>query len=546
MNHNFKKFVSAAALLCSALAIADSGCSSCPNTCGQGQNLFQPHAFSASMGREVLVGKHAWTPTANEEGWHGQVGVAGEYQKTFKRKCNEISSCCDNLGSLPFWAADNSNQMTVGDNLGGYDLDAYQIGMGPVTTSGTMSLNPVVYQAGADFFLYVGAHKTERGFFIKAHGPVGVIGINPRFQWSEEVLPVEYPQGGIDVCTNTAGVAAPNADLGAAFMNPKSSGYLERMAFGLINCNRTSCAKFGDPEFTVGYNVFADENKHVGIGVRFAAPTGNKAEGVFMLEPIFGRNGHWAAGVEFIGHWMCLQSDTDDKYLNIMFDSSLMHLFKSKHMRSFDLKQNGPGSKYMLLTKYAGTTPQNKVLNAVNITTIGVSSSFAVEGNFALVLDFHWCNWSLAVGYEGWGRTCEQLCVDCACPGAIDYNDYAVLGRQRVDQTCLALGAVNLSEPAATIGTSQPASLTPTATLLDASIAANRIPSNVYDALDINGQIARSVYTSKPFVQVQYTWRDTDYNPYLGAYGGAEIPNGKIKNSVVKLWHVGVQGGIAF
>jgi len=405
MNYNFKKFVSAATLLCSAMAIADNAsCSTCPKTCGQGQNLFQPHAFSASMGREVLVGKHAWAPSADEEGWHGQVGVAGEYQRTFKKKCNEVSTCCDSLGSLPFW--NESNQMTVGDNSGKYNLDAYQIGMGPVATNGTISLSPVMYQAGADFFLYVGAHKTERGFFLKAHGPVGVISIDPRYQFSKDVTPVAYPQGVLE--NSTATIAAPNADLGAAFMNPKGTGFLKPMVKGLINSKRTSSAKFGDPEFTVGYNVVADESKHLGIGLRFAAPTGNKAEATYMLEPIFGRNGHWAAGGEIIGHWKCWESETDDKYLNIMLDGSAMHLFRSKHMRSFDLKQNGAGSKYLLLAKYSGTTFQNEIVNAVNITTVGVESSFAVEGNFALAFDFHWNNWSMTLGYEGWGRYCEK------------------------------------------------------------------------------------------------------------------------------------------
>jgi len=546
MNYNFKKMLSIATLLCASMTFADSGsCSACPTSCGQGQNLFQPHAFSASMGRELLVGKHAWTPTANEEGWYGQVGVAGEYQQTFKKKCHEIS-CCDTIGSLPFWS--ESNQMTVGDNSGDYNLDAYQIGMGPVTTNGTIRLSPVIYQAGADFFLYVGAHKTERGFFLKAHGPVGVTSVDPRFQFSDDVLPVIYPVGAIDLTTNPA-TPAPNVDLGAAFMNPKAGGFLKAMHKGLINCKRSSSAKFGDPEFTIGYNVVADEDKHLGIGLRFAAPTGNKAEACYMLEPIFGRNGHWAAGGEIIAHWKCLDCDTQDRYLNILFDGSAMHLFKSKHMRSFDLKNNGAGSKYLLLAKYSssadGATFQNEVVNAVNITTAGVSSSFAVEGNFALIFDFHWNNWSLALGYEGWGRYCEKLFFDCACPGSIDYNQYAVLGRQLASGVSTSF----YTEPAATIGQSQDTVTTAgafTSTIVDATLSKNRIPSIIEEALDIEGQIARAVYTSKPFIQFQYTWRDCDYNPYLGLSGGAEFPNGKIKNAAIKFWQVGVQGGIAF
>ncbi|MBP9765565.1 hypothetical protein KBD08_04485, partial [Candidatus Babeliales bacterium] len=182
MNQNFKKLISAATLLCSAMTFPEA-CSTCPTTCGTGQNTWQPHAFNASMGREVLVGKHAWVAKEDGEGWHGHFSVAGEYDRTFKQSCTNVSGCCKSLGSLPLWASNNSNSITAGNNSGEYDLDLYQIGMGAVDTDAgkltdTIILNPLVYQAGADFFLYVGSHQTERGFFLKMHAPVGVISVN--------------------------------------------------------------------------------------------------------------------------------------------------------------------------------------------------------------------------------------------------------------------------------------------------------------------------------------------------------------------------------
>ncbi len=569
MVHKFKKFLSAAILFASFAMTADNGncssCSVCPDTCAQGQNTWQPHAFSASFGREVLVTKHAWAPNTDEEGWHGMVGIAGEYQKSFN-SCP--TSCCSYIGSLPFWGvnrADNTptynNVMTVGnavttaDEAGSkFDVDAYQIGMGPVSAeqSGTMTLKPCIYQAGADFYLYVGAHKTERGFFFKAHGPVGVMSVNPGFSFSGDLEAAAYPAGSLTSLTGSA-TPAPNETIGDAFMNPKSAGFLKAMNRGLISGKRTSSAKFGDPEFTLGYNVFADENKHLGLGVRFAAPTGNKADAFYMLEPIFGRNGHWAAGAELIGHWKCWESDNDDKYLNIMLDGDVMHLFGSKIQRSFDLKNNGAGSKYLLLARFDrpadGALFQNEILNAVNITTLGINSSFAVEGNFALVFDFHWKNWSMAIGYEGWGRSCEKICIDCSCPGSVDYNEYAVVGRQL--QTYTTAPQTPLCQPAATMHNVLAASTTgipnTAGTIVDATVSANRLSSNVADALDIEGQIARAVYTNKPFAQIQYTWTDSDYKPFLAISGGAEIPTGKNKkNSAVRFWNVGAQAGIAF
>lgn len=562
MNYKFKKFISAAILFSSFVAVTNdncSSCSTCPDTCAQGQNTWQPHAFSASMGREALVNKHAWVPTDNEESWHGTVAVVGEYQRTFKKGCGEISSCCEFLGSLPFWGKNDegeptySNFMTFGNGATEtVDLDAYQLGMGPVTTAGKMSLSPIVYQAGADFFLYIGAHKIERGFFFKAHGPVGVINVNPRFTFSDDVVAEPYPAGTLNA-SETETTPAANPNLGDAFSNPKSVGFLTAMNFGLICGSRTSSAKFGDPEFTLGYNVYADERKHLGLGIRFAAPTGNKAGAIYMLEPIFGRDGHWAAGGELIGHWRFWESDTHtDRYVSLMFDGSAMHLFNSKTMRSFDLKNNGAGSKYLLLAKFDRAADdaifQNSIINAINITTLNVTSSFAVEGNFAALIDFHWCNWSLALGYEGWGRTCEKLGVDCSCLGSVDFNEYAVVGRQS-QITATNIQDVPLCEPAATVGKVQPLQHTEDANkgIVNATKSKNRIPSDIDEALDMEGQVARAVYTNKPFAQMQYTWLDSDYRPYLAIYGAAEIPVGKhSKNSAAKFWNIGAQGGIAF
>lgn len=555
MNQHLKRLFSITALLFTMSTSADEE-SCCPTTCATAQNLYQPHAFSVSSSREIMLEKAAWFPMMDEEGWHGTFGVGFDYMHSFNNNCKTTADttgsvgCCTNLGSLPFWSATNTNTMTVGDNSGTYNVDAYQFGLGPVITNGSIALNPVLYQTGADFLLYIGTHKTDRGFFFKIHGPVGVMNINPKLGDSKTIDPVDYVQGSLN---NVVGaVPAPYESMTQAFKGGLSAGYLQPMIRGLINCDRTSSAKFGDIEFAFGYNVYADEKKHLGIAVRFSAPTGNKAEGIYIFEPIFGRNGHWGAGGEVIGHWKFWESDSsDDKWAQMFFDGTVLHLFQSKHIRSFDLKANGPGSKYLLLGQYIGDTAatatefQNQIINAVNITTLGVSSTFAAEGNFAFGFDFHWKAWSLEIGYEGWGRTCEKLKLDCACPGSTNFNQYAVLGRQSPYRHSDGTTFIGLCEPLAKIGASQNYSATATTTIVDACLSRNRIPADPDTALDVDAQRARSVYTSKPYAELRYTWVESDYVPYLAVTGGAEIPNTH-KNEAANFWNIGINGGIAF
>lgn len=569
-----KLFLVAAVASFATLALAAEDCGdcgtadSCKDGCTTSQNLWQPHAFSVSMSREGILQKAAWE-SKTDDSWFGTFGVGFEYMQNFgeAKDCSAEKSCCQSLGAMPFWASDKSNVMTIGNNSGTYDLDAYQMGLGPVTTTGTVRLDPRVFQTGGDFFLYFGANKTERSFFAKIHGAVGVMSINPKLSFSEGLVPVDYPANalnGTNSTTATEGVAAPYENISEAFEGNKTAGYLKKMNYGKIQCKQTTSAKFGDLAIAVGYNVYADEKKHLGLALRFTAPTGNKANAEYVLEPLWGRNGHWAAGGELIGHWRAWESDSSDNYLDLWIDATAEHLFRSKHMRSFDLKLNGPGSKYLLVAKYTGgvsATFQNCIENAINITTLPVETSFAAEGNFVAMLDFHFNSWNLALGYEGWGRTCEDIQIDCKCPGSINLNDYAVLGRQTrggqdgetAGMTSVA-GQDDLCEPAAKIGKSEDryfptatitSSTFPTSTgIADATDPANRIPEDLNDAVDICGQRAHKAYTSKAFVQVGHTWKDSDYAPYLGLVGAAEYSH--TDNSAVKFWTIGVQGGLAF
>ncbi|MBI2352972.1 hypothetical protein HYV11_01865 [Candidatus Dependentiae bacterium] len=515
---------------------------SCCSGCARSQNLWQPHAFSVSMSREVILEKPAWINTTDVEGWNGTFGVGFEFMKNWGENCKcEPKHCCTSLGSMPFWASNKTNQMTVGDNSGDYDLDAYQMGMGPVTTNGTVRLDPSVYQTGGAFLLYIGSHRTERGFFVKFHAPVGLTGVNPRISDAGDLISTTYAANEI-----SSEQAAPlYENIKKAFAGGVAAGDLRAMQFGRIDCQRTSSVKFGDLEFSIGYNLYADEVKHLGLAVRFSAPTGNKANGIYVLEPIFGRNGHWAAGGELMSHWRIWEADRDDCYIDLWFDGVLEHLFNSNHIRSFDLKKNGFGSKYLLAAKYTGTPGvyQNEISNVINLTTLPVESTFAVEGNFALMFDTHIRNWSVGFGYEGWGRSCESLKMDCSCPGNINLSDWAILGRQQIAHT-VSSTTVALCEPTAMIGKSQDATDVATATIVTATDIKNRIPQDLSQAIDIDAQRAHAAYTSKAFAQIAYTFKDSDYCPYLSLSGSGEFNH--FYNNAVNFWSVGLQGGLSF
>ena len=111
------------------------------------KNLFLHRAFSANTTRELLMEGHV--TTTDFDGFFGEFAFTGAYQRSWEQ--NESQG----IGALPFWSG--SNTMTVGTNISNSSLDAYQFGLGTVTQTGSITLNPIIDQGGADLLLEVAA-----------------------------------------------------------------------------------------------------------------------------------------------------------------------------------------------------------------------------------------------------------------------------------------------------------------------------------------------------------------------------------------------------
>ena len=182
--------------------------------------------------------------------------------------------------------------------------------------------------------------------------------------------------------------------------------------------------------------------------------------------------------------------------------------------------------------------------------------------------DYHCNNWNLALSGEFWGRSKEVLSInmcEAIADGKSNLNDYGVVGRQasryhiRSGGTLGLVSAVNpvvpLIEPAATINESQNAitllgstpvifpTTFPTG-LVDGTVATNRIPEDLDEALNICGAAASKAFTGKVFAQFGYTWNDNRYTPNLSFIGSAEFTG--CTNSAVQMWSAGLQGSLNF
>ena len=542
-------------------------------TLSMSKNFFQPRAFSANLSREMLMEgfKHR-----DLDEWYGEFSATAVYQRSWSTHNDNSGSDASStfstnpdvnagfgLGAFPFWSGTNS--MTVGGTNSGsasFNVDAYQFGLGLVTAPGSITLNPLIYQTGADFMFILGSEE-KSSFFAKIKAPIGIYNINPQLTEVSPTLPnpAVYNTGTLSTAYNQT-YNLPALTMTQAFAGNLEGGQFSSqtpqisgegnflpMKYGLIDGDQSSGVRFGDIEMTAGYRYCSEDNYTVSIALRAAAPTGNKAQGIYMLEPIFGRGGNWGLGGYMDGRFTCWEGNNENHFqIRIMAD--VMHLFDAHTVRSYDLIANGVGSKYLLVADYLVGVYQNQIANLINYTTLASTSSFAVEGDVAVALVYCARNWEFDLGYEFWGRSAETLVINEDFPN----QRYAVLGNQGVGiSTAGGVIASNDSQPFAQINiASQPfvisatpnvgtAIATTQTQVVNATLAGNRIASS---QLNIPAAEQEMSLTSKLFAQIAYKWTDSKYYPHLGLMSEFEFSTSQ--NNALPQWSIALVGGVTF
>ena len=497
-------------------------------------NLFLGRAFSANISRELLMTGPLNQNTCSDI--NGFFSMEAAYQRAWEQ------SETQGIGAYPFWSEINS--MTIGDNSGNYNVDAYQFDLGPITPTTTkIALDPVIYQAGSDFMFYVRSQPYGHSVFAKIKSALSSMVVNPGFTETNPATPVVYPAGALSVSAFTN--VDPSTSMAQAFAGITGTqsvqGDFRPMTNGLINGIQSTGAHLSDTEMTIGYNYTCSQTDNsASLGLRVTAPTGNKPQGVYVLEPINGRGGNWGVGFYLAGDYR-LWHNASENTLKLSFMSSGIHLCTANVIRSYDLTSNGTGSKYLLVADYNNGAYQNSIQNLINLSTLESQSSFAFEGDAALALSYNADGFSVDLGYNVWGRTGEDLTIS----QNFQAGRYAILGRQQVsnsDGTTSTGG--QLCQPTATMSNSlgyAGDNATWTATLPLATDSANCIGGNSVFNTVYTAQY--QAVTSKLFTKIGYNWKDSDCCPYLSLVGDVEWSN--ISNNALPQWSLALVGGVS-
>lgn len=557
--------------------------------CSLSNNTLIPRSFGSYSSREIMLEKSYFESGQDDHLWNGTLSFATDYMQNFG---------CPTVGALPFWSG--TNTMTIGNNNGKADIDAYQFGLGDIPVNqdgiaGTITLDPKIQQIGTQFLFYVTEKKDKPSLFFKVNASFGAMMVTcnviekPAVDSSDALGFTQTTNPGEDTITyEWTDYPTPErryASLSDAFFGGTDSCNVAagniykpiRLEKGRIDPFKNTEVKLGDLSATVGYNFIADDHKLFGVGIKASAPTSNAPTCDYMLEPLFGRSGFWGIGGEIMSYYRHNICSDDHRFFDVWLQGEVMHLIqgRSPNLRSFDLKQNGPGSKYLLIQYYPATYVKDPITNitsqiseanfiqqAINLTTLPVISHIAVEGSVAFMGNYVSHNWSFGIGAEFWGRSSEKLCMDTATILEMripNLQDFAVLGRQIsaysidkqsttvVSSYCEPLARINQSQDPVILQGATPTVTTPAslpAGIADATIAANRIPAEFSEALDICGAQAVAVMSGKIFGQLAYTWNDYHLTPSLSLFSGVEFVDKK--RHAIQNWNIGLQGNINF
>ena len=175
------------------------------------------------------------------------------------------------------------------------------------------------------------------GFFLK--GSTAVQFVRSQWNWNENVVTAA---GALDATWAGKGFPAGDTiaptDLTQAFAQ-------EAWNFGKVN-GAQKITRLADIELLVGYEFINESTHHTNAYLGLVIPTGNKAKGVYLAEPMVGNGGHF--GLMYGGTLEIQMSHDEDFIVTTRLDGNFRYLFQNTQVRAIDLKDK-PWSRYMMV-----------------------------------------------------------------------------------------------------------------------------------------------------------------------------------------------------
>lgn len=574
MKHLFKSFLSLMLLLTTAMAVATcgtGGCGSsgsfanscttkcdvvdCEDDCESNQccddNFFcKTHFSPRSQGSDTarrLVASHLYEHQFDMDKLYGTFAVTFAFQRNFRK--NELATyfapnCQDPCNPCIILGADDQN---------GVDVRSDDFGL-----SCTAEVCPCPKYSSfiADLQWWVGLSEWCPGTFFELYIPIvhtwvdynccaRLLKENRETPCADVWCQVAGSNPPVSGCTNymskTGDTDSEKTEVGTtdptkALRGNFTWGDVENtMCFGKQCCDNIDKTRVADLQFNLGYDFWQTENYHLGFKLILKAPTGNVAEGKFLLEPIVGNGGHFELGGGVTASAILWDKDIDQQ-VSWHLEADITHLFNSRQQtRVFDLVNNGCYSRYLLLKVFGNKgTSLDGLERGPNVFNSCLKVNAGAQVDITSLWSYRYTCWNVDLAYNFWSRSQEKADADKICCKIAD-DTYGIKGLNEmgtVDVPNLNTASKATIQNATNTATGMP--------LVDD-------PSPVFVGcgdLNICSGLAPSAWSNSVVAHVTYLMEDNDWEPYFGVGGKAEF-SGK-GNTAMNQWAVWAKGGITF
>lgn len=446
----------------------------------------------------------------------------------------------NNRNPLAKWFLFNeSDCVTVGipNSVLSFDVDGRQLGLetadGLSGGIGNLCLNPRLQSIIGNINFWFDCNKLINGLWartyftvVRAQTKLGMSSVTRNVQKTGD-----YPDG--DFTITCSGSPIENTSICQAFMGNHSFGNFPALNFGKYYGDSMSKVALSSVRFDIGYDAVKSLDGFFNCSACFLVPAGNAPQGNYLFEPIVGANKSWQLGAEFTGAYYGVYSSCNTD-IDFYCDATITHLFKSSQTRTFALKNNGPGSQYLLLkiiNECAGALLAGE--RAANIFSgqakIGANVMFdgSMMFRFARTGGFFF-----DLGYNFWLRSKETISKTARLPNFAQ-NTYAIKG----------------NEPLAEFNTSIEFCISDLATASKSTLAepapADVAPTFVTaDDIDFNAALHPFACSNKLFAVLGYSSDLWHYNARINLSLEGEAEFGQ-KSRALNQWAVNINMGIS-
>lgn len=289
----------------------------------------------------------------------------------------------------------------------------------------TVCFSPIIQNFLIDFGFKLELDCIHDDVYLDIHAPFVHTRWNMRMREQikengENFYPAGYASGGNKRLERHKLVA----DVTTAFKGTSIFGDMQdSIRFGKIDCQQKATG-IADIHARLGWNFKNEEDYKLGAALILGVPAGTRVRSEYLFEPKIGNNHHWELGLDFHGWWKCWESEDQTDNCRLWTSVDISHLFNATQRRSFDLKNNGCGSRYMLLSIFdesrddmlkipEDSTPvyqyTGHLVPAINQTTLYCQVSIALQADMIFGFAYENKSWLVEGGYNFWIRSKEAI-----------------------------------------------------------------------------------------------------------------------------------------